>query len=1048
MAGSHPRVFSIPAGSPFLPTLADALLAGDLAPLPTGDPLGLADVTILLPTRRSVSAFREVLADRLGGTAAILPTIRPIGDVDEEDHLLAPAAEAVADRLVLPAAISRLDRELALAQLTLAWGRTVRRELLILRPDEAILIPASAADATRLAADLARLIDDMQTAGVAWEELGALAPDDHARYFQITLDFLKIASEFWPNRLAEMGRVDPVARRDHLIRTEAARLAASPPPGPVIAAGSTGSIPATAALLKAIAHLPNGAVVLPGLDQGLDNDGWAAIGSPKESSTAAFGHPQFGLKQLIAALGLAREDVIALRPPPPPIALRVRLLSEALRPAETTDSWATFRTATLAARDIETALAGVGLIVARNEQEEALAIALAFREALEKPDTTAALVTPDRGLARRVAVELQRFNVAIDDSAGTPLDRLPPGIFARLVADAALSDGDPVKLLAVVKHPFAGFGMARSLCRHAARSLELALFRGRRVTGGGEQLGAALADSRAEVEAGAPHLSRARLRLTPAEWDAAAVLAAALAATLLPIEAAFRRFDLSAAEATRLLRDALQGAAADETGSDALLWQALGGEALAGLLASLVGGEAEGLIMSGVEYAPFLSTLLGEVAVTRPFGTDPRIQIWGTLEARLQSVDLLILGGLDEGVWPAETRTDPWLSRAMRSEIGLPPPERRIGLAAHDFAEALSAPRVLVSRAEKRAGAPTVASRWLQRLNALIGETPAKLMAARGEPYVAWARALDRVRPAEVKPAPRPAPTPPVAARPRGLSVTEIETLIRDPYAVYARHVLSLDALDPLGLAPDYALRGSLIHDALARFTKEWRGGFDASAKARLLAIGREVFAPLADFPDIHAIWSVRFAAIADWFIDFEAARADIVGARHAEVSGRLELQAPAGPFTLRGRADRIDIRQDGRIDILDFKTGSPPSARQVLTGLAPQLALEADMARGGAFDKEAAFAGRSVATLAWLALGRAERGEPFQSAIEKGWTADAIADEAHGRLATLIAAFDAPDRAYLSRARPMFETRFESPYDHLARVREWALVESGEEDP
>jgi ATP-dependent helicase/nuclease subunit B len=447
--------------------------------------------------------------------------------------------------------------------------------------------------------------------------------------------------------------------------------------------------------------------------------------------------------------------------------------------------------------------------------------------------------------------------------------------------------------------------------------------------------------------------------------------------------------------------------------------------------------------MAPTDFPPFLSTLMGEVSVTRPAGTDPRIHIWGTLEARLQSVDLIVLGGLDEGVWPAETRTDPWLSRAMRAEIGLPPPERRIGLAAHDFAEAFAAPRVLATRAEKRGGTPTVASRWLQRLFALVGEAALKQATKRGGYYVELARDVDRWL-GRIEPVKRPEPKPAVMHRPRRLSVTEIEKLVRDPYEVYARHVLRLEPLDPLGMAPDYALKGSLIHEAIGAFSQSFDGPFDAGAEARLLEIGRETLAAIADFPDIHAIWSIRFQAMARWLIAFEAKRSAEIRTRHAEIAGDFVLAAPAGPFSLRGRADRIDLREDGRLEILDFKTGTPPSAKQVLLGLAPQMGLEAAMARAGAFDPS--FRGRGIAKLFWVGLGRVERGQPIVNAVEESWTADGVAAEALARFSALIAAFDDPDHGYTSRARPMFEMRYESPYDHLARVREWALVESEED--
>ncbi len=614
-----------------------------------------------------------------------------------------------------------------------------------------------------------------------------------------------------------------------------------------------------------------------------------------------------------------------------------------------------------------------------------------------------------------------------------------PGCSAEAVAD----DGEPAGLLALLKHPFAAFGMERIECRRAARILELAVFRGRRGSCGLAGLGDALASAREEAEGeGARHVPEARRRLSAGDWSLAARLVARLDAVLGPVKAAFSDGSpVDSAEAAAIVRDAIVEASRDPTDTDGRLWAAPGGEALGRLLAGLIDGMP--LEMSTAEFPPFLATLMADVSVTRPVGADPRIHIWGTLEARLQSADLLILGGLDEGVWPAETRTDPWLSRAMRAEIGLPPPERRIGLAAHDFAQAFAAPRVLVTRAEKRGGTPTVASRWIQRFDALVGETATGRMQARGNVYVELARDVDRwIGP--LAPVKKPEPKPVVADRPRRLSVTEIEVLVRDPYAIYARHILKLDELDPLGQAPDYALRGSLIHEALGTFTQGWTGAFDERALARLMEIGKATLAETEFFPDVHAIWSIRFAAIARWLVAWEAERDPEIAGRHAEIPGTFEIDAPAGVFRLRGRADRIDLRRDGAVEVLDFKTGTPPSAKQVLVGFAPQLALEAAMVRAGAFDP--AFTERSIVNLGWIALGQVERGRPIRSAVENNWTPDGVAAEALARLQALIAAYDDPDRGYASRARPMFETRYESPYDHLARVREWALVESEED--
>jgi len=1044
VSGAKPHIYTIPAGTPFLPTLADAVLGGTFGPIPglADNPLAIADVSILVPTRRAARALAEAFVERSQGMT-VLPRIRPIGDVDEADHLLAPDAGDAFDRLALPPAISRLERRLTLARLVRQWGRTVRREVLALDEGEPLLIPASAGDALRLAGDLAALLDEMESAGVPWDALAALTPEDYPAYWTLTLEFLRIVTEYWPRHLEERGRADPVARRDVLIRAEAARLQANPPKAPVIAAGSTGSIPATATLLGTIANLPLGAVVLPGLDQDIDEAGWAAIGGDGEPPVPS--HPQYGLKRLLSALGAPRSDVVPLGRTAAP---RARLMGAAMRPAETTDAWAGIS-------PDPAALDGLCLIVAASEQEEALAIAIALREGIEEGVARAALVTPDRTIARRVSAELARFGLEIDDSAGAALRDTPPAILARLVVDGVLTNADPVTLLAIAKHPLARFGMKAEECRRAARALELSLFRNPRLKGGVANLAEELDVQRLAVESakvGGGRIPRSRRRLGAAEWNAAARLAQRMSTALQPLEAAKSNPDLSAAEATRLLMTALRHVTRDETGSDAAFWSKGSGEALADLLAGLMEPAAGDLPLTLAEYPGFLVAAMDDVRVTPPPTADPRIHIWGTLEARLQSVDLMILAGLDEGVWPAAIRTDPWLSRTMRAKIGLEAPERRIGLAAHDFIQAMSSPRVIVTRSERRAGAPTVPSRWLQRLGAVAGKAAMQQITERGARYLALARAIDGHARGERREA-RPEPKPPVAVRPRSLSITEIETWVRDPYAIYARHVLGLEPLEAIGQEPDARERGNLVHETLGKFVEEWRGPFDKAAEKRLLELAQEGLASVEHFPEVHAIWRLRFEAIVRWFVAFEAARSEEIAARFAEIGGRMEIAAPGGTFVLRGRADRIDLRRDGSIDILDFKTGQPPSAAQVLAGFAPQLGLEVAMARAGAFDAKLAerggdaLAGRRVADVAWLGLGLVRRGEPHKSAVEKGWTADAVGDAVLAKLRALIDAYDNPERGYLSLARPQFERlRFPGDYDHLARVAEWRLS-PGEDD-
>ncbi|BBE73347.1 double-strand break repair protein AddB [Oharaeibacter diazotrophicus] len=1034
------RVFTVPPAAPFLPTLSRALVEGVLVPGldVRADPMALAAVTVYLPTRRAARALAGALSDALGGGTVILPRILPLGDVDDDP------VDAVADPvgLDLPPTIPPAERLVGLARLVSDWRRHVTADRLLTPSGQPIAVPTSAAEALHLAADLLALVDQAAAEGVDWALLRTLVPDDHAAWWQLTATFLEIATTAWPAHLAERGAIDPIDRRSRMTRAIAARYDAAGSRGPVIAAGSTGSVPATATLLAAIARLPRGAVVLPGLDLDLDDATFADLtpdGGPGVPS-----HPQGAMARLLATIGIGRDEVRTLGTISAPAAARARIVSEALRPAETTERWP----AVVAGLDADAAgtaaaLDGLALVEAANEAEEALAVAVALRETLETPGATAALVTPDRGLARRVAAELRRFGVEAEDSAGEPLARTRLGVLALLVAEVVAEGAPPEKVVALVKHPLVRFGLPPDRLAAAARALEVAVLRGPRLAAGVRPLVAA-----ADVLCRA---GRSGLGVHPAvaRLDAAAAadgrrLAQRLGDALSPLEdLGSRPVDLRVLVGAGLA--ALRAAARDESGSDEALFAGPAGSAFAGLMVEHLDARGDGLAVSPAEWPGVLSALMTGRLVRRPAPT-ARIAILGPLEARLLAFDRLVLGGLEEGVWPLATDTGPWLSRPMRAALAFSPPEVRIGLSAHDFTQSLGGRDVVLTRSVKREGAPTVATRFLQRLTGLIGETRTGVLAAAGRRFVAIARRLDD-RPAEDR-ADRPQPKPPVTARPVSLSVTEIETWIRDPYAIYARRILRLEPLPALGERPHFGTRGSALHDIFARFALEWTGRpFDDAAVARLVAIGREVFdREFGAYPEIHALWWPRFVAAADFVVrDFEAGR-DAVE-RLPEVAGELKLPAGAGEFRLRGRADRVDVRADGMLSIVDFKTGQAPTARQIATGNAPQLPLEGAIARRGGFPTLAA---APVADLTHVVL-RGIRGRDdvvvYAGYASKDLTLslEETIDEAERRLAALVAAYADPDKGYLSRAHP-YRSDDAGPYDHLARVMEWSIGADGED--
>jgi ATP-dependent helicase/nuclease subunit B len=1039
---ASPNVFTIPPGVPYLDALVGALLDGRLIEgFSPADPFALSDVTIYLPTRRSARAIRERFLAHFR-RPILLPRIRTLGDIDEDEaDLLDPAAANV------PAAVASMERQLVLTELVLGWSGAMVRAAAEFA-DEELVVPASPADAARLAASLARLIDQVGTSRDAWRGLFGEEESDLARFWQITLEFLRIATEFWPAQLAERGLIDPGARRDMLIRAAAARLREHGSETPVIAAGSTGSVPATADLLAAIAGLPNGAVVLPGLDRHLDRKSWDAIGTDAGDPAGA-GHPQFGLKALIATLGIARDAVVALASPPSDRAARNRFVSDAMRPAATTEMWSAPPTL-FSIADKGTALERVSLIEAPNEREEALAIAVVLRSAAETDGKVAALVTPDRGLARRVAVELKRWSVDVDDSAGRPLGQTPPGILARLTAEVALGGAPAHTLLALAKHPLAAFGMGGGEARRAARNLERAVLRGPRLKPGLAALNHALGRSFSSWQKYKEQKEEWRGRtqavsgLSLARWEAALDLAHRMEGALAPLEALSVRAGRTAfSELVDAHLAALANVAAYGQKRVGREFEDEAGEALRLAFDELRANAAAGPKIAPADYPALFAALIERAMVRRRGGVDPRIHIWGTLEARLQHADLVVLGGLNEGTWPAPTQLDPLLSRPMRNALDLEPPERRIGLAAHDFAMALGQKEVWLTRADREDGEPRVASRWLQRILAYAGEDLAKAMRRRGRAALDWARQLD-VPLASDRPV-RPRPSPPLELRPKALSATRIETLIRDPYAVYAEYVLKLRPFEPLAKLPDARERGTLIHDILETVVREMPSGpFDDAALARLLEVGRGEFAAYADFPEMQAIWWPRFEKIARWFVAEEAKRSGIVS-RHVEGLGEWQVTPN---FLLRARADRLDTLDDGGLAIVDYKTGTPPSPKEVRT-LSPQLPLEGLIARRGGFPGVAAAEPTSI--IYYRLNGREEGGETHD---RTEWKQDGrpvpLADTLaliEQRLTELVAHFGRPEADYLSNKIPKPRRTYVGDYDHLARISEWVATDQEEDD-
>ena len=982
--------FNLPSGVPFLPALARALW--DQHGPVQGGAENLARVLVLLPTRRAARALADAFLQISEGRPVLLPRTAPLGDLPEE-------ALAIADDFALPAATAPLTRQAMLARLVAAKDSGMP-------PDRAF----------RLAGDLALLLDEAATEGVALAGLERLAPPDLAEHWQRTVAFLDIATVAWAELQRGANELDPAERRVRLLHAQAEAWKATPPDHKVVIAGSTGSIPAVAELMRVVAGLKQGAVLLAGLDTALPQPAWDAIDDA---------HPQGALKRLLDRLELPRAAISPWPAPPPAPALtaRTELLALALRPADAADAW---REAPLP----DSPTAGLSLIEARTPAAEADVVALAVRHALADPNARIAVITPDRDLGLRVSAALGRFGIRADDSAGEPLSRTAPGAFLRLMAATAAQALAPVKLLGLLKHPLAGLGLDPGEARRQVRRLELACLRGPRPGPG--FVGLELAVTQAET------LHDGTRRAQPEARRVVNALEAALS-PYLNLLAQNQAAPL--ALLTTLLQAAEALASTDTRPGAFRLWAGEAGEALAKRL-----NEAEAALaglppMPPAQFPALFEALLeGASARTRRATAEadgeghPRVQVLGAMEARLLDFDVAILAGLNEGAWPALPEPGPWLNRPMRAKLGLPSPERRLGQQAADFVmAATAAPRVMLVRAVKAGGSPTVPARWLTRLNALFAARGLKAEAPAAD-YAGLAAALDH---GDATPEKRPRPVPPLELRPQKLSITEIETWIKDPYAIYARHVLRLRALDPIDQQAEQAEWGTVVHDFLARLTFLLQNGAwptdPALEPSRLEAEADRALTLAAIRPGAAALWRPRLTRLGAWFTAWDREFRARLGVAQSVTEVAGQWQVPG--LLLTGRADRIDTLADGRLALHDYKTGQLPKALEVEAGLAPQLPLTALIARAGGF------AGVPPGEPADLRYLHTTGGDPPPPDAERAATksmelADALANAEAG-LHRLIAAYADPATPYHPRPQPAVALRY-SDYEHLSRVGAW----------
>lgn len=1024
----RPRVYTIDPDVPFLPALARAIVDGHLA-FPDRRPPAPHEIAgwhIFLPSRRAARALAAAVLEQARQAGGVLPRIRPLGDVDEDELAFAVAASDPLHNL--PPPIAPLARRFALAGLIAEWAEDNDEWPL------AGIIRHTPGEAIRLAASLGRLIDLCENARLP---LGALSrvhelTADRPEHRLATLELLAFIAAEYPGLLERTGRMGAAARRSELLRAAARALQDDPPPQPVIAAGSTGSIAATAGLLSVIARLETGCVVLPGLDRTMGDADWEAL---EES------HPQYGMKQLLEHMGVHREEVEELpgsehfcrRPH------RVRLVREAMRPAETTENWRD--SAIRDAKALRAGAKGLHLIEAPSRHLEARAIALLMREVLEQPEKTCTLITPDRDLARAVRAELARWDIAVDDSAGEPLADTPPGIFLRLLAEAARHDGAPPQLAALLAHPLARFGMARADVAQAARLLEVAVLRPVVNWPGLAALPKLVRERRAEAP-GNPHEHRAAKAIDDGQWRMIERLAERIATALQDICELFTRRGPIALD--RLLRVHLHAAETIATGADGTqwLWRGETGAALAAAIHDILGHATAAPAVSPASYTAFFFPELAARPVRAPALADGRLTIHGLLEARLLQADRIILGGLNEGVWPPIADNDPWLNRPDKAHLTLPLPERFIGLAAHDFAQAAAGPEVWLTCAAKIDQQPAEKSRWLLRLEALLRAAGAA-DALKPDPAhdpLRWAEALDLPDDPPHPIAP-PAPAPPADLRPKHISASRVGVLRNDPYGYYARHILRLEKLPELPCRLTPLVLGTAMHAGLEAFLHAHPRTLPEAAEDRLREhLEAALAARIADAAT-RRFFAARFQRLAGWLIERERQWRDGLEEILAETKGRVTFSAGGHDCTLSAIADRIDLLRGGKARLIDFKTGNPPARDPAAQGYDPQLDLEAAILIRGGFGEAGA---RGVAEMMYVKItGGTPAGEIQPLAKAKGLPtlADRAAWALDG-LARLLGDYLDPAQPYWPVLRGGHDD-----YGHLARRDEWQHVQMAQDE-
>ncbi len=977
------RLFNVPMGSSFLHCLAETILNSPNWGGHFDQPFLPQDFTIFLPTKRAVRILQNIFFEYCKDKPILLPHIYPLGTVDEEMLFFQTSQE-----FTIAPAVSGLERDLTLLPLIYKWGKLTGHL-------------QSKTQAIDMAGELGDLFEQMQTEDVSFEALAQIVPNYFNDNWQMTIQFLEIIGRTWPTIKQEAGYLDPTQRWSALLALQSKIWQETPPQKPIIIAGSTGSKPVVSQFLKHTISLPYGIAVLPGLDQDMSNEDWESL---EEEHT----HAQSGFFHLLQTLDYQREDVLPLpHLPNHKCTSRLAFMKQVLCPAKATQHWDTLSHKDFNLSDV---FDKFSLLEAPDAQSEAGVIVLALREILEEKDKKAILVTANRQLARRVKSELERWNIYIDDTAGISLLHHKLGVFLCLILQTIEEGFASVALLSLLKHPFTCVSISRHASLQLSRLLERHILRGPSLLSGVQTIKSEISklrDNKIKEEIGTfiDNLDTCFIPFTNLENTVnVSTLAKALTQT-----------------AENLVNDSSQ------------LWVSDAGQSALETLKELQ-RSGENITLPKRDWRGIIEYALKQKTVRDAYNHHPRLAIMGLLEARLYDADFVILGGLNEGSWPSVIKASPWLSHPIRMTLGMTSPERRIGLAAHDFMQLAHAPKILLTRAKKENGTTMLPSRWISRLKAFTQGLNSDVQIPEPKYLLDLWNSLHNVE--TIKAEERPSPCPNIEDRPKSLSVTQIQTLQRNPYEIYASKILRLKRLPPLEQEADAAMRGSFIHKCLELFILKYPQELPDDLVNIFQDIAREESLNYRGGEEILSYWWPRFESLAQWLAVFEKKRRENISNIYVEQKGELKIN---DHFTLTAKADRIEVLQNGKIAILDYKTGLPPAfgTTDVKKLQNPQMPLEALIARKGGFTDIDA---KKIDSLIYVKItGGYPAGELFFKEID-----DRFIHDLKQSLSTLITRYQSSDTPYTPYLRPEW-VKYKSDYEHLSRKLEWGTGEKEE---